>query len=66
MSAGSGDWPGNAVWRGLRCWGRRRSWAQIWIERTTSLPTVLSRGEVRVLLSSVKKPRFVAVFFADG
>ena len=39
-----------------------RCWAQIRIERTTSLPTVLSRGEVRVLLASVKEPRFVAVF----
>ena len=38
-----------------------RCWAQIRIKRTTSLPTVLSRGEVRVLLASVKEPRFVAV-----
>ena len=37
-------------------------WAQIPIKRTTSLPTVLPRGEVRVLLASVKEPRFVAVF----
>ena len=29
-------------------------WAQIRIKRSTSLPTVLSRGEVRVLLASAK------------
>ena len=40
----------------------RRCWAQIRIKRSTSLPSVLSRGEVRVLLASVKEPRFVAVF----
>ena len=39
-----------------------RCWAQIRIKRTTSLPTVLSRGEVRVLLASLKEPGFVAVF----
>ena len=39
-----------------------RCWAQIQIKRSTSLPTVLSRGEVRVLLASVKEPHFVAVF----
>ena len=39
-----------------------RCWAQIRIKRSTSLPTVLSRREVRVLLASVKEPHFVAVF----
>ena len=37
-------------------------WAQIPIKRSTSLPIVLSRGEVRVLLASLKEPGFVAVF----
>ena len=35
-----------------------RCWAQIRIKRTAPLPTVLSRGEVRVLLGVVKEPRF--------
>lgn len=37
-------------------------WAQIRIKRNTPIPTVLSREEVRVLLASVREPRFVAVF----
>jgi integrase/recombinase XerD len=37
-------------------------WAQIRIKRTAPIPTVLSREEARVLLASVKEPRFVAVF----
>jgi len=37
-------------------------WKQIRIKRTAPIPTVLSREEVRVLLASVKEPRFVAVF----
>ena len=47
------DHLGRAAWR---------CWAQIRIKRGTSLPTVLSRGEVRVLLASLKEPGFVAVF----
>ena len=47
------DHLGRAAWR---------CWAQIRIKRSTSLPTVLSRGEVRMLLASVKDPRLVAVF----
>lgn len=37
-------------------------WAQIRIKRTAPIPTVLSREEARVLLGSVKEPRFVALF----
>ena len=37
-------------------------WAQIRIKRSVPIPTVLSRGEVRTLLGSVKEARFVAVF----
>jgi len=54
-----------ALWLLFRDHLGRAEWrcrAQIRIKRTTSLPTVLSRGEVRVLLASVKEPRFVAVF----
>lgn len=37
-------------------------WSQIRIKRHVPIPTVLSRDEVRVLLASVKEPRFAAVF----
>jgi integrase/recombinase XerD len=37
-------------------------WQQIRIKRSVPIPTVLSRDEVRLLLASVKEPRFVAVF----
>ena len=37
-------------------------WSQIRIKRNAPIPTVLSREETRVLLGSVKEPRFAAVF----
>lgn len=37
-------------------------WSQIRIKRSVPLPTVLSRGEMRTLLASVKEERFVALF----
>ena len=37
-------------------------WSQIRFKRNVPIPTVLSREEARVLLASVKEPRFVAVF----
>jgi integrase/recombinase XerD len=39
-----------------------RCWAQIKIKRLGALPTVLSREEVRQLLSSVRVARFRAIF----
>jgi len=47
------DHLGRADWT---CWG------QIRFKRNVPIPTVLSREEARVLLASVREPRFVAVF----